>query len=87
MYHSEAISDVHSKNDSCWIYFVDNVLVVKKICGWTDEKVMTRYIRLAGIDVAGATEGLTFIRPVVEDQQLVNLSNFRMNRKDPSTND
>src|SRR5690606_8335893 len=29
--------------------------VVKKICGWTDEKVMTRYIRLAGIDVRGAT--------------------------------
>lgn len=34
--------------------------VVKKICGWTEEKVMTRYIRLAGIDVAGATATLGF---------------------------
>lgn len=37
--------------------------VVKKICGWTEEKVMTRYIRLAGLDVAGATETLGFKIP------------------------
>jgi ribulose bisphosphate carboxylase small subunit len=32
-----------------------------KICGWKDMKTMQRYIRLAGIDEAGATEVLRFI--------------------------
>lgn len=54
--------------------------VVKKICGWTDEKVMTRYIRLAGIDVAGATEGLGFIRPEANGARLFEMSNFRLRR-------
>lgn len=35
--------------------------VVMKICGWKDLKTMQRYIRLAGIDEAGATEALKFI--------------------------
>jgi integrase len=35
--------------------------VVMKICGWRDMKTMQRYIRLAGIDEAGATEVLKFI--------------------------
>ncbi|MGK5090352.1 site-specific integrase, partial [Bdellovibrionota bacterium FG-2] len=35
--------------------------VVMKICGWKDLKTMQRYIRLAGIDEAGATESLRFI--------------------------
>ena len=35
--------------------------VVMKICGWRDMKTMQRYIRLAGIDEAGATEVLRFI--------------------------
>lgn len=35
--------------------------VVMKICGWKDLKTMQRYIRLAGIDEAGATEVLRFI--------------------------
>jgi integrase len=35
--------------------------VVMKICGWKDLKTMQRYIRLAGIDEAGATESLHFI--------------------------
>lgn len=35
--------------------------VVMKICGWKDMKTMQRYIRLAGIDEAGATETLHFI--------------------------
>lgn len=51
--------------------------VVKKICGWTEEKVMNRYIRLAGIDVAGATEGLGFIRQVEDAPKLVNLHSYR----------
>jgi integrase len=55
--------------------------VVKKICGWTDEKVMTRYIRLAGIDVRGATEGLGFTRPEVGVRKVANLTDFRMQKK------
>ncbi len=35
--------------------------IVMKICGWRDLKTMQRYIRLAGIDEAGATEILKFI--------------------------
>jgi integrase len=35
--------------------------VIMKICGWKDLKTMQRYIRLAGIDEAGATETLHFI--------------------------
>ncbi|MBK8203063.1 MAG: tyrosine-type recombinase/integrase [Bdellovibrionales bacterium] len=35
--------------------------IVMKICGWKDLKTMQRYIRLAGIDEAGATEALRFI--------------------------
>jgi integrase len=32
--------------------------IVMKICGWKDIKTMQRYIRLAGIEIEGATEGL-----------------------------
>lgn len=53
---------------------------VKKICGWTDEKVMGRYIRLAGIDVAGATEGLGFKTPTREGGSVVEISGFRTAR-------
>lgn len=34
---------------------------VMKICGWRDLKTAERYIRLAGVDERGATEGLDFI--------------------------
>ncbi|PIP93476.1 MAG: hypothetical protein COV37_16490 [Bdellovibrio sp. CG11_big_fil_rev_8_21_14_0_20_39_38] len=36
-------------------------LKVMKICGWRDLKTMARYVRLAGIDEKGITEGLNFI--------------------------
>lgn len=56
--------------------------VVKKICGWTDEKVMTRYIRLAGIDVRGATEGLGFVRPEIPaEKKVASMVDFRMAKK------
>ncbi|MBS1972647.1 MAG: site-specific integrase [Bdellovibrionales bacterium] len=55
--------------------------VVKKICGWTDEKVMTRYIRLAGIDVRGATEGLNFVLPEIGEKKVASLTDFRMAKK------
>lgn len=35
--------------------------VVMKICGWRDLKTMQRYIRLAGIEVKGATDGLKLL--------------------------
>ncbi|MGE0632688.1 MAG: tyrosine-type recombinase/integrase [Pseudobdellovibrionaceae bacterium] len=35
--------------------------VVMKICGWRDLKTMQRYIRLAGIEVKGATLGLKLL--------------------------
>lgn len=37
--------------------------VVMKICGWKELKTMQRYIRLAGIEIMGATDSLSFIRP------------------------
>ncbi len=35
--------------------------VVMKICGWKDLKTMQRYIRLAGIEVKGSTQGLKLL--------------------------
>jgi integrase len=52
--------------------------VVMKICGWKDMKTMQRYIRLAGIDEAGATEVLRFI-PTEEAvmEKVVNMYGYR----------
>ncbi|MBI2606462.1 MAG: tyrosine-type recombinase/integrase [Deltaproteobacteria bacterium] len=52
--------------------------VVMKICGWRDLKTMQRYIRLAGIDEAGATEALRFI-PTEEAvmEKVVSLYDYR----------
>ncbi|RYZ88238.1 MAG: site-specific integrase [Proteobacteria bacterium] len=54
--------------------------IVKKICGWTEEKVMNRYIRLAGVDVAGATESLGFGRlaSLPRESRVVNLRDVRI---------
>lgn len=35
--------------------------IVMKICGWKDIKTMQRYIRLAGIEIEGATTGLKIL--------------------------
>ncbi len=35
--------------------------VIMKICGWQDLKTMERYIRLAGVDEAGATDSLSVL--------------------------
>jgi integrase len=52
--------------------------VVMKICGWRDLKTMQRYIRLAGIDEAGATESLHFI-PTEEAvmEKVVNMYDYK----------
>jgi len=49
-----------------------------KIAGWKDMKTMRRYIRLAGIDEAGATEALKFIptEPAVMEH-VVNMVEWR----------
>ena len=49
-----------------------------KIAGWKDMKTMQRYIRMAGIDEAGATETLRFI-PTDEAvmEHVVNLVDYR----------
>ncbi len=43
----------------------DNIapVVVMKICGWKDLKTMQRYVRLAGIEIEGATEKLKILPP------------------------
>ena len=51
---------------------------VMKICGWRELKTAERYIRLAGVDERGATEGLGFIpteQGVVE--KVVSLYDFK----------
>ncbi|MBC7430002.1 MAG: site-specific integrase [Bacteriovorax sp.] len=55
--------------------------VVKKICGWTDEKVMGRYIRLSGIDVAGATSNLGFVTPQASYERVVNMHQYHANKR------
>lgn len=55
--------------------------VVMKICGWKDMKTMQRYIRLAGIDEAGATEVLRFIpTDAAVMEKVVNLFDHKQNK-------
>ena len=39
--------------------------MVQKICGWRDLKTMQRYIRMAGIEIEGATESLRVLPAVL----------------------
>lgn len=47
--------------------------VVMKIAGWKDLKTMQRYIRLAGIEVRGATNGLKLLPEAAVMGRVVNL--------------
>lgn len=47
--------------------------VVMKIAGWKDLKTMQRYIRLAGIEVKGATDGLKLLPEADVMAKVVNL--------------
>lgn len=47
--------------------------IVMKVCGWKDLKTMQRYIRLAGIEVKGATDGLKILPEVEVVGRVVNL--------------
>lgn len=46
---------------------------IQKICGWKDLSTMQRYIRMAGIEVEGATEGLKLLPEGDVSAQVVNL--------------
>lgn len=46
---------------------------IQKICGWKDLKTMQRYIRLAGIEVSGATENLKILPDRAVMGEVVNL--------------
>lgn len=64
--------------------------IVKKICGWTEEKVMNRYIRLAGLDVAGATATLNFPKfsdPEPRTGNVVNMRDAMASRGNPTNPD
>jgi integrase len=53
---------------------------VMKICGWRDLKTMARYVRLAGIDEKGATDGLRFLPS--EDALSSNVVNLFNHKKE-----
>ena len=46
---------------------------IQKICGWRDLKTMQRYIRMAGIEVTGATEALKVLPEPEIMAKVVNL--------------
>lgn len=46
---------------------------IMKICGWATYETMMEYIRLAGIETEGATEGLKFLTPAEAVSQVVPL--------------
>lgn len=55
---------------------------VMKICGWRDLATMERYIRLAGIDEMGATEGLKVIDSTSSIMaEVVNFGDFKASRE------
>ncbi len=57
-------------------------VTIMKICGWTNLKTMQRYVRLAGIDEAGATEGLNFISSQEEAmEKVVDLLEYRTQKR------
>lgn len=47
--------------------------IVMKICGWKDLKTMQRYIRLAGIEIDGATDSLQLLSSVEVMGKVVDL--------------
>ena len=46
---------------------------IQKICGWKDLKTMQRYIRMAGIEVDGATDALKLLPTSEVAAKVVNL--------------
>ncbi len=57
---------------------------IQKICGWKDLKTMQRYIRLAGIEVDGATESLNLLPEAQIAAKVVNM--FTREGSDQGTN-
>jgi len=48
-------------------------VVVMKICGWKELKTMQRYVRLAGIEIDGATDGLKFLSTQEATERILDL--------------
>jgi len=46
---------------------------IQKICGWKDLETMQRYVRLAGIEIAGVTEQLKILPEPEVFAKIVNL--------------
>jgi integrase len=47
--------------------------IVMKICGWQDLKTMQRYVRLAGVEVEGATDTLSLVQESSKSGQVIQL--------------
>ena len=54
---------------------------IQKICGWKDLETMQRYIRLAGIEVEGATEGLKLLPDEMVMGKVIDLFKSDSNRR------
>lgn len=50
---------------------------IMRIGGWSDFKTFQIYVRLAGIEVRGATDGLQVIPRIRDDAKVINFSNLR----------
>lgn len=44
-----------------------------KICGWRNLKTMQRYVRLAGVEIEGATDTLKILPPAQVMERVVEL--------------
>ncbi len=54
------------------------VPTVQAIGGWREIKIMNRYVRMAGVDIAGATSALSYLRPnSAMELAVVNMTDFR----------
>jgi len=58
---------------------------VQKICGWADLETMMRYIRLAGVDVKGATTCLNILSPNQSDEKVLNIMDFKSEKQSLAT--
>jgi integrase len=51
--------------------------VIQRICGWNELKTMARYVRLSGVEVRGATDGLSELAPKNTQDCVVSMADFR----------
>lgn len=51
--------------------------VLQRIGGWAELKTMARYVRLSGVEVRGATDGLAELAPKDTPDSVVSMADFR----------